>query len=83
MIAAFLLVTSCAIGADDCQVFENEWWDAPTAIELQDCADRLNILFLSPQYGAIAKTHGQKVARCEITPMEGDGGQTEPAGLRF
>lgn len=86
MIAAFLLVTSCAIGADDCQVFENERWDAPTAIELQDCADmadRLNILFLSPQYGAIAKTHGQKVARCEITPMEGDGGQIEPAGLRF
>lgn len=87
MIAAFLLVTACAVTTPDtCQVFENERWDDPNAIELQDCADmaeRLNILFESPQYAVIAAKSGTKTARCEVNPMEGDGGQIEPAGLRF
>lgn len=89
MIAAFLLVTSCTLGSpSDCQVFENERWDGPTTIELQDCADmadRLNILFESPQYAQIAKKHGAKTARCEVVPM-GDGdedAQAEHASFRF
>lgn len=75
MIAAFLLVVSCTLAKpDDCQSFENERWDGPTAVELDDCAkmaDRLNILFESAEYQQIAAVQGRKSARCEIVPMEG------------
>lgn len=75
MIAAFLLVVSCTAGQpDECKTFENERWDGPTAVELEDCAkmaDRLNILFESVEYQQIAAVQGRKSARCEIVPMSG------------
>ncbi|QYW06456.1 hypothetical protein uan_044 [Pseudomonas phage UAntarctica] len=90
MIAAFLLVTSCTLGSpSDCQVFENERWDGPEMVELQDCADmadRLNILFESAEYQAIAAKQGRKVASCEILPMDGgelDDDEVSKVAYRF
>lgn len=87
MIAAFLLVTSCTLGSpSNCQVFENERWDGPTPVELQDCADmaeRLNTLFDSPQYAQIAKKSGAKSARCELVPMGDEEAKAEHASFKF
>ena len=66
MIAAFLLVVSCAVapvqaGAmpkDECQTFETQSWEAPTEAELADCAD------LAEQLRSLGKQ-----ATCEVVPM--------------